>query len=569
MKKLVSFLISFILLCSFVPSVQANDDIPVYFNGVLIEKHGTIISDRTYLPVRALCEKIGISVDWIDETKSVILGTAPLSTEKGSGVNIYLNAVKLENSEAVILEDSTYLPVRALCEALGMNVKWKAATREVFVSSLSDAVSDFISDEGFLALDPHTRERYIAAISSPTAIGQAFTQTLTKSIPSDYFNLALDEKTILAEEFITKTPYYRTQIGRISSDEIASYKINSITYKESHDVWRGDMQPVWVYSVTMDASAQSAHEFEFISTVRDDEFAKTVLNALARFPYPVRRLVTKITNAPSGNNTYYGGGSYIWIKLSYLPDEDRIAQDLSCVLGFILHGASKEKIFWANAIKDDVIPLSDFALTNATSDFGEFTTLFFNMKDTEGGLEALERVYPNRFRAFAAMLYSCDTEYYAEYKTYYDALYSASEQEDAKGGYFTISIPFTKLYLTHDIAGDGYAHFEEFTGADNQLWTLSSIGESTVIKSKASGMLLSPQKEFEDFIPGGIYMADPNGFFSSEADGHFQNIVMERQADDTCTIYFTHQDCYLGQDVNDPSRPYPVSDKTNLLIKMR
>ena len=118
MKKLLSILLITAMVLSFAPAVMAADGIPVYLNGEKIEKDGIIVNDRTFLPVRALSEALGYTVDWVDGTKSVIIGTAPEETVKTDKVNIYLEGVKMENAEAIIVHDSTFLPVMLFAKHL-------------------------------------------------------------------------------------------------------------------------------------------------------------------------------------------------------------------------------------------------------------------------------------------------------------------------------------------------------------------------------------------------------------------------------------------------------------------
>lgn len=50
-----------------------------------------------------------------------------------TGVTIYMDNVKLNAPEAFIYEGTTYLPVRAISEALGLPVKWDGSTRSVYL----------------------------------------------------------------------------------------------------------------------------------------------------------------------------------------------------------------------------------------------------------------------------------------------------------------------------------------------------------------------------------------------------------------------------------------------------
>lgn len=110
---------------------------PILFNGT------------TYLPVRAISESLGLKVDWEQSTRTVILEETDeeivVNTANTTGNRIY-NHVKIEKGISVkldgkvldlrssdgskvypmMLEGSTYLPVRALAETLNMKVNWNA-----------------------------------------------------------------------------------------------------------------------------------------------------------------------------------------------------------------------------------------------------------------------------------------------------------------------------------------------------------------------------------------------------------------------------------------------------------
>lgn len=55
---------------------------------------------RTYLPLRAIAEAVGIPVDYDNTTKTVFLGTKPGSVG-GSGQEIYINATAPEYADSV------------------------------------------------------------------------------------------------------------------------------------------------------------------------------------------------------------------------------------------------------------------------------------------------------------------------------------------------------------------------------------------------------------------------------------------------------------------------------------
>ena len=103
MKKIIFSLLSVIaILSSFAIPTLANDAKPVSvtLNGNIVdcEKYGspaTIIDSRTLVPLRAIFEALGASVDWNDATQTVT------SEKDGTKISLTINSnVMTVNGEA-------------------------------------------------------------------------------------------------------------------------------------------------------------------------------------------------------------------------------------------------------------------------------------------------------------------------------------------------------------------------------------------------------------------------------------------------------------------------------------
>ena len=90
-------------------------------------------NSRTLLPVRFLAENLGADVTWNDATKTATLKTKDVTID----VTINAKAMKVNgadvalDSPAIIESGRTYLPVRAIANALGVsndNIAWNGAT---------------------------------------------------------------------------------------------------------------------------------------------------------------------------------------------------------------------------------------------------------------------------------------------------------------------------------------------------------------------------------------------------------------------------------------------------------
>lgn len=139
MKKLLSLLLAALLLVSASSSVFAENEITVNLDGrnINFDVAPQIINGRTMVPLRAIFEALGSTVNWDSSTRTVIAkksGTTVSLTIDSSSMTVNDSLVSLD-SPACIIEGRTLVPVRAVSEAFGTNVNWNANTRTVTITS--------------------------------------------------------------------------------------------------------------------------------------------------------------------------------------------------------------------------------------------------------------------------------------------------------------------------------------------------------------------------------------------------------------------------------------------------
>lgn len=106
-----------------------------------------IKNDRTIVPIRAVAEKLGYQVSWDASTRTVTIvsGLDTLTIKIGQkymdlntkvpGKNYSERSRLTLEAPAEIINDRTYLPLRAIGEALGCDVDWDGANRTVIIES--------------------------------------------------------------------------------------------------------------------------------------------------------------------------------------------------------------------------------------------------------------------------------------------------------------------------------------------------------------------------------------------------------------------------------------------------
>lgn len=118
--------------------IHYADDIKITVNGryISFDVNPFIENDCTLVPVRAIFDALGAKVSWEEELLAVVAvkGEDVISVEIGSNV-MYKSGdeIPLEVS-ACIVNDRTFIPARAVAEALNCKVDWNGETRTVIIT---------------------------------------------------------------------------------------------------------------------------------------------------------------------------------------------------------------------------------------------------------------------------------------------------------------------------------------------------------------------------------------------------------------------------------------------------
>ena len=137
MKKLFGIL----LACLMLTMVCFAADITVTLDGEVVdcESYGspaTIVEGRTLVPLRAIFEALGATVEWDQVTRTVTseMGGTTIQLTVGSDT-LYKNDEPVTlDVPGQIINDRTMVPARAIAEAYGVGVEWDAATRTVVLT---------------------------------------------------------------------------------------------------------------------------------------------------------------------------------------------------------------------------------------------------------------------------------------------------------------------------------------------------------------------------------------------------------------------------------------------------
>ncbi|PQQ65640.1 hypothetical protein B9R14_01885 [Acetivibrio saccincola] len=158
MKKIVLFItVSVIMLMAFTTTSFAQLPLRVVVNGnrVNFPDAEPFIDDngRTQVPVRFVSEALGAEVSWEGSIKTVTISQRDKEIKIVIGKKDYtINGEKsLMDTEALLKEDRTFVPIRFVSEGLGARVDWDPAVRTVYIDTREkgDSKDDTPKDGGF------------------------------------------------------------------------------------------------------------------------------------------------------------------------------------------------------------------------------------------------------------------------------------------------------------------------------------------------------------------------------------------------------------------------------------
>lgn len=165
MKKIVSILlISILVLSNLTFLTFANEDIKILINNEelitdvkaqmvpVYDENNNYVGDRTLLPIRAISEKLNCDVYWDEANEGITIyrNNNLYIMWLNKNMAFHLNGLSLEKGynmdiPPLTINDRTMVPVRAVAELLGANVKWIDETSTV---EITYDIGDLEENEG-------------------------------------------------------------------------------------------------------------------------------------------------------------------------------------------------------------------------------------------------------------------------------------------------------------------------------------------------------------------------------------------------------------------------------------
>lgn len=136
MKKI---LITLAMLCAFTAAAHAEDvAIKLIVDNKIVETETVSVNDRTLVPVRALMESTGAEVLWDEVTQGIDVkrGEKAIVLQiDNSNMTVNGEIVALDAAPILYNDTTTYVPLRAICEAFNFNVDWDEDTKTILINA--------------------------------------------------------------------------------------------------------------------------------------------------------------------------------------------------------------------------------------------------------------------------------------------------------------------------------------------------------------------------------------------------------------------------------------------------
>lgn len=166
-----------LVLC--VNGAQAADDIKIYVDGERVSSDVSPFIDqnsRTMVPLRFIAESLGAYVDWSVGTEKITIKTKTslITLAIGSKQAVVDGKTVALDTQPVIKNARTMVPLRFIGEQLGSTVSWNIKEQAVYITKGSDAGSgdNDKKDDGKGNEDRTVKEEVVVNVSSYANIRQ-------------------------------------------------------------------------------------------------------------------------------------------------------------------------------------------------------------------------------------------------------------------------------------------------------------------------------------------------------------------------------------------------------------
>jgi hypothetical protein len=236
--------------CKIVIMVDGQTITPVDGTGKAVEPFA--LNGSTYLPLRAVAGALGLNVAWNGKTSTVALTTGGKAVS-GTGKPVLTDAVKTVKAtysnikitldgkaitpkdaagkavEPFAIAGTTYLPVRAVANALGVEVGWEGAINTVYIGKQPTAYDYYLYAKYTVESDGTGKDvHYYGYDDQMRLISDEYHGSLAVKTSSDYTEtITYDDKNMTAVDVLKDSRKEMTLDARGNVTKTVTYNVSS------------------------------------------------------------------------------------------------------------------------------------------------------------------------------------------------------------------------------------------------------------------------------------------------------------------------------------------------------
>ncbi|MBE7031241.1 MAG: hypothetical protein E7409_07435 [Ruminococcaceae bacterium] len=151
-RRMIAVVLTVLMCFSLSQAVFAKEYVRVKVGGELLETglKAFVENGRTMLPLRALFEKIGAKVGWDGETERITAtkGDRTIAFQVGSNIMTVNGEERTMDVAPVVISNNTFIPLRACAEAFDIEVEWVEQTHTVKVKIPVSLRTRYVDKDG-------------------------------------------------------------------------------------------------------------------------------------------------------------------------------------------------------------------------------------------------------------------------------------------------------------------------------------------------------------------------------------------------------------------------------------
>lgn len=234
-KILVAILATIVFIVAFFGIIGCKNKVKIVINDTVVENANAQLVDNTlYVPLRAVFENMGYSVQWNAATRTAVLKNSQNNVEISADEAVfYVNGNKvISDKSQLIINNSLYLPLRVAVESVGCNVEWDKNTCTAYIYFKNNDLNMDINKDFAFRLN-ECMPKDVNYVFSPLSVKLAFAMAANGAKGQTEDEII---KTLGIENIDNYNSYVKDLISYYATDNSDEYR-KDVVFDIANSVW--------------------------------------------------------------------------------------------------------------------------------------------------------------------------------------------------------------------------------------------------------------------------------------------------------------------------------------------